>query len=146
MPIPLAATGVKIGEDVCAMGFPGVMGQNITLTLTKGVVSTVPGPDDEEGFIGTDCKVNPGNSGGPLCNFSGSIAGMVTAQEPHQLQGGQLRAGDSGGPRAEVPRGEASARQPEIAAPVAAARQNLKPSELAEMVAPRSSISRTCRK
>jgi hypothetical protein len=77
-PIPLAATGVKIGEDVCALGFPGVMSQNITLTLTKGIVSTLPGPDNSEGFIATDCKVNPGNSGGPLCNFSGGIAGMVT--------------------------------------------------------------------
>ena len=80
VPIPLAGAGLKIGEDVCAMGFPGVMAQNITLTLTKGIVSTIPGPDDAEGFIATDCKVNPGNSGGPLCDFSGNIAGMVTAK------------------------------------------------------------------
>jgi hypothetical protein len=77
-PIPLARTGVKIGEDVCALGFPGMMRQSSTLTLTKGVVSTVPALDDEYGFIATDCKVNPGNSGGPLCRFSGSVAGMVT--------------------------------------------------------------------
>jgi hypothetical protein len=80
-PIPLAATTLKIGDDVCAMGFPGVLSQNITLTLTKGVVSTLPDPADEETYIATDCKVNPGNSGGPLlCGSSGGIAGMVTAK------------------------------------------------------------------
>ena len=78
VPVPLARTGVKIGEDVCALGFPGVMRQSITVTLTKGVVSTVPAPNDKDGFIATDCKVNPGNSGGPLCRFSGGVAGMVT--------------------------------------------------------------------
>ncbi len=80
VPIPLARAGVKIGEDVCALGFPGVMSESITVTLTKGVVSTVPPPDDEDAFIATDCKVNPGNSGGPLCNFLGGVAGMVTAK------------------------------------------------------------------
>jgi S1-C subfamily serine protease len=80
VPIPLAPSGLNIGEDVCAMGFPGVMAQNITLTLTKGIISTIPGADDTDGFVGTDCKVNPGNSGGPLCNFQGCVAGMVTAK------------------------------------------------------------------
>jgi len=80
-PIPLMASDVKIGEDVCALGFPGILSRNITLTLTKGIVSTLPGnPEDNDGFIATDCKVNPGNSGGPLCSFFGGIAGMVTAK------------------------------------------------------------------
>jgi S1-C subfamily serine protease len=55
VPIPLSETGVKIGEDVCALGFPGVMSESITLTLTKGVVSTLPAPDDDDGYIATDC-------------------------------------------------------------------------------------------
>ena len=78
MPIPLTANELKIGEDVCALGWPGVMSRNITLTLTKGVVSTLPAPDDNDAFIVTDCTVNPGNSGGPLCSFFGGVAGMVT--------------------------------------------------------------------
>lgn len=77
-PIPLATTGVSTGEEVFALGFPGVLSGRNNLTFTKGVVSTIPDPHDEEGFIATDCKVNPGNSGGPLCNYSGSIAGIVT--------------------------------------------------------------------
>ena len=70
VPLPLMANELKIGEDVCALGWPGVMSQNLTLTLTKGVVSTLPDTDDNESFIVTDCTVNPGNSGGPLCSFA----------------------------------------------------------------------------
>ena len=78
-PIPLAGNGAKIGEDVYVMGWPGVISENSTLTLTKGVVSTLPGPNDEKRMIATDCKVNQGNSGGPLGSFGG-IVGMVSAK------------------------------------------------------------------
>lgn len=78
VPIPLLANELKIGERVCALGWPGLMSHNITLTFTQGVVSTLPPPDDEEAFIVTDCTVNPGNSGGPLCSVRGAVAGMVT--------------------------------------------------------------------
>ena len=78
VPLPLMANELKIGEDVTVMGWPGMMRQNLSLTLTKGVVSTVPDTDDNESFIVTDCTVNPGNSGGPMCSFAGGVAGMVT--------------------------------------------------------------------
>jgi len=78
VPLPLMARELKIGEDVCAFGWPGMMSQNLTLTLTKGVVSTLPDADNDESFIVTDCTINPGNSGGPLCSLAGGVAGMVT--------------------------------------------------------------------
>jgi len=78
MPIQLMANKLRTGEDVTVLGWPGMMSQNLTLTLTKGVVSTVPDTDDNESFIVTDCTVNPGNSGGPMCSFAGGVAGMVT--------------------------------------------------------------------
>ena len=80
--IPLMANESKIGEDVSALGWPGMMSHNATLTLTKGVVSTLPDADDSEGFIVTDSIINQGSSGGPLCSFSGGVAGMVT-RRPH---------------------------------------------------------------
>ena len=66
------------GEDVCALGFPEIGSQSTTPTVTKGIVSTVPDSQDDDAYIVTDCRVNPGNSGGPMCNFSACIAGMVT--------------------------------------------------------------------
>ena len=77
-PIPLMAKELRIGEDVCALGWGGAMSQSLNATFTKGVVSNLPAGDDNEDFIATDCMVNPGNSGGPLCSFCGGVAGMVT--------------------------------------------------------------------
>lgn len=77
VPIPLAATGVKMGEGVCVMGWPGrVMSANDELTQTQGAVSSFLGHGDDR-MIVTDCKVDHGNSGGPLCSVGG-IVGMVS--------------------------------------------------------------------
>ena len=76
--LPLAAKDAAIGDEVCTFGWPGLLNDNPTSTLTKGVVSTI---HREEGFLVTDCKIEHGNSGGPLCSVSGCcIAGMVTAK------------------------------------------------------------------
>ena len=41
---------------------------------------TAPDPDDEKGQIDLDCRINHGNSGGPLCNKRGAVLGMVFAK------------------------------------------------------------------
>jgi thioredoxin-related protein len=73
-PIPFAAKDVKIGDEVCAFGWPGLLSENSWSTLTNGLVS---GIDDREGFLITNCKIEHGNSGGPLCSVSGCcVVGM----------------------------------------------------------------------
>jgi len=126
---------LKIGEDVCALGWPGLMSQNITLTLTKGVVSTLPAADDSEGFIVTDCTVNPGNSGGPLCSFCGGVAGMVTRKS-------QITSRESSYGLA-IPVGrlrkfltEKLPHDAHMPPPAGAKPANMKLSELAEKIAP----------
>lgn len=79
-PLPLVATGITPGEEVCALGYPGIGTHSPSPIFTAGRVSSMPAGDDEAGKIITDCKVNPGNSGGPLCTTRGAIAGMVTAK------------------------------------------------------------------
>jgi S1-C subfamily serine protease/thioredoxin-related protein len=75
-PIPLADTDLSIGEDVCALGYPGSLSRNLAATLTKGVVSIL----NDSGYLVTDCKVDHGSSGGPLCSVAScSVAGMVSA-------------------------------------------------------------------
>ena len=49
------------------------------LKLTTGVISGLPDASTEDMFL-LDIRVNPGNSGGPLCNSAGSVVGMVTAR------------------------------------------------------------------
>jgi hypothetical protein len=75
-PIPFAVKDVKIGDEVCAFGWPGLLSDNSGSTLTNGLVS---GIDDRDGFLVTNCKIEHGNSGGPLCSVEGCcIAGMVS--------------------------------------------------------------------
>ena len=77
-PVPLMAQELKIGEDVCALGWSGEMSRSLHATLSKGVVSTLPADDDNGVFIVTDCTINAGNGGGPVCGYHGGVGGMVT--------------------------------------------------------------------
>jgi serine protease Do len=48
-------------------------------TVTKGTVSAVGRLHDEPGeWVQPDAAVNPGNSGGPLLNLRGEVAGINT--------------------------------------------------------------------
>ncbi len=78
-PLSLAEAHVGRGAKVAAFGFPlgDVLGRG--LKLTTGVVSALPDPDEENMYL-LDCRVNPGNSGGPLCDQYGRVVGMVTAK------------------------------------------------------------------
>ncbi len=67
---------VQEGEDVVAVGNPGVPGMDITFdhTITKGIVSGKRGGL----YVQTDAAINHGNSGGPLLNEGGEIVGINT--------------------------------------------------------------------
>ena len=67
------------------MGFPatGNPRENFAkspLTITTGIISKVPAAGDKESEIELDCRVNPGNSGGPLFNDRGAVVGMIRAR------------------------------------------------------------------
>jgi S1-C subfamily serine protease len=82
---PLAALPVaggrplQRGEQVAAFGYP--LGESLGsgLKLTKGVVSAITDEDNVPGLL-LDIRVNPGNSGGPLCDARGNVVGLVTAK------------------------------------------------------------------
>jgi len=67
--------GLEVGDPVLAIGAPYGLEQ----TATQGIVSakgrSLPG-DAVVPFIQTDAAVNPGNSGGPLFDGSGSVVGI----------------------------------------------------------------------
>ena len=88
--------GVAVGERVCALGYPdnGAMRDLAAKqkpSFTAGFVSTVPDLSNEEAFIQIDCRINHGNSGGPLCNKFGAVVGMVRAEEFHHRGPRQFR-------------------------------------------------------
>lgn len=81
--------GVRVGDDVYAIGHP----LGLTASLTAGVVSgvgrtvPVPGGGELEGLIQFDAAVNPGSSGGPLVNRAGQVVGIVTSLANPSQQG-----------------------------------------------------------
>ncbi len=60
---------IKVGQKVLAIGHPfGFSG-----TMTTGIVSRI---DNLRNRIQTDAAINPGSSGGPICNAKGEVIGI----------------------------------------------------------------------
>lgn len=78
------SNALRVGDTVVAVGNPS--GAEGAWTTTHGIVSALDrkvavSADDFSGvmkMIQTDAPVNPGNSGGPLCNLNGEVIGIVT--------------------------------------------------------------------
>lgn len=90
-PLALCTGGIEAGQEVYALGYPGIAdnmsGQILVkkenMTLTNGIISAV-----QTGYVGdysrqvkliqTDTTINSGNSGGPLVNARGEVVGVNT--------------------------------------------------------------------
>jgi serine protease Do len=70
------ARTLEVGDPVLAIGAPYGLEQ----TATQGIVSakgrSLPGDNTVVPFIQTDAAVNPGNSGGPLFDGTGTVVGI----------------------------------------------------------------------
>jgi S1-C subfamily serine protease len=73
--------GVRIGDDVFAVGHPLGLVDSLTAGVVSGLNRAVPVPGGAtlSGLIQFDAAVNPGSSGGPLLNRAGQVVGIVTA-------------------------------------------------------------------
>jgi S1-C subfamily serine protease len=82
-PIDVQQLELKLGEEISALGYPGIGG--LSITYSKGSVSgTINIPRDNEGGYGefiktTDLNLNHGNSGGAAFNSTGQFIGIPTA-------------------------------------------------------------------
>lgn len=78
-PLPVTTAKVNRASSVAVFGFP--LGDDIgnDVRITTGVVSALP-EQSEDGMLLLDCRVNPGNSGGPVLSRAGQVIGMVTAK------------------------------------------------------------------
>jgi serine protease Do len=76
------AGSARVGEWVVVLGNPFGAG----VTATVGIVSATPGaittPAQLAERIQINAAVNPGNSGGPVCNLHGEAVGMASALMP----------------------------------------------------------------
>jgi TPR repeat protein len=79
--LPLkSSTAVKLGMETFTIGFPNIQLQGASPKLTKGSVSGLNGIKDDPTRFQISVTVQPGNSGGPLVDFSGSVIGVLAAR------------------------------------------------------------------
>jgi S1-C subfamily serine protease len=70
---------IEIGTDIYAIGFPNPDIQGIEVKLTKGIVSSKRGINGDDTRFQIDAAIQPGNSGGPICDTSGRVLGVVVS-------------------------------------------------------------------
>ncbi|MBB4393182.1 S1-C subfamily serine protease [Bradyrhizobium sp. ERR14] len=68
------------GDSVVAIGFPLHGYLSSDLTVTTGIVSSLSGFRNHTGRLQISAAVQAGNSGGPLFDLSGQVAGIVVAK------------------------------------------------------------------
>lgn len=78
--LALSSDGAFLGDNVIAAGFPlaGTLSDN--LKVTRGIVSSMSGLNNNYSEYQIDAAVQSGNSGGPLIDASGNVVGVVVAQ------------------------------------------------------------------
>lgn len=70
----------KLGSSVFAVGFPMPEDQGYSPKVTKGVISSIKGFKDNPREYQIDAAIQPGNSGGPICNERGEVIAVVVAK------------------------------------------------------------------
>jgi S1-C subfamily serine protease len=78
-PLTLAGEPPQVGEWIVVLGNPFGAGT----TVTTGIVSAAPGAivatPELARRLQISAAVNPGNSGGPVCNLRGEVVGSTTS-------------------------------------------------------------------
>jgi serine protease Do len=74
------ATGTRVGQQVATYGFPlsGILSS--TGNFTIGNIASLTGIKDDTRALQTSVPIQPGNSGGPLMNMSGTVIGVMEAE------------------------------------------------------------------
>jgi len=74
------ANSIRSGEDITVIGFPLGALLGSTVKSTSGTVSSLAGLNNDTTMLQIDAPIQPGNSGGPVLDEHGLVAGMATAK------------------------------------------------------------------
>ena len=78
--LALSSDGAFLGDNVIAAGFPLAGTLSDDLKVTRGIVSSMSGLNNNYSEYQIDAAVQSGNSGGPLIDASGNVVGVVVSQ------------------------------------------------------------------
>ena len=77
--LSINSSGADFGEDIVAFGYPLSEQLSSSVKLTRGIVSSLSGPGNNIAQIQIDAAIQPGNSGGPVLNYSGQVIGVASS-------------------------------------------------------------------
>jgi S1-C subfamily serine protease len=70
---------IEVGTDIYTIGFPNPGIQGTDVKITKGIISNKRGFNGDDTRFQIDAAIQPGNSGGPVCDASGKVLGVVVS-------------------------------------------------------------------
>ena len=78
--VPHLKSGVRTGEAIAVFGFPHIGVLPSTGNFTLGNVTATAGLGDDSRMLQISAPVQSGNSGGPLMDQGGNIAGVIVSK------------------------------------------------------------------
>ncbi len=74
--LPLSTEGGELGDQILVAGYPlpGLLSSSIH--ISSGIISSTAGLRGDESHIEINAPLQPGNSGGPVLDHSGSVVGI----------------------------------------------------------------------
>jgi S1-C subfamily serine protease len=79
-PLRVSTNEVQLGDPVFTIGFPDIDLQGTQPKYTAGTISSLSGIRDDPTEYQISVQVQPGNSGGPLVDKAGKVAGVIVAR------------------------------------------------------------------
>lgn len=79
-PLAVAAASQQLGDAVSVLGFPLTTVLGDGLRVTTGIVSALSGFGGDSTRLQISAPVNAGNSGGPVLDEAGAVAGVVVGK------------------------------------------------------------------
>lgn len=77
--LPLRATAPRLGDDIAAFGYPLKNILSDSIKVTTGNINSLVGLENDTRYLQISTPLQPGNSGGPVVDYTGALTGVATA-------------------------------------------------------------------
>jgi hypothetical protein len=77
--LPLRTLTPRLGDDVAAFGYPLKNILSDSIKVTTGNINSLVGVHNDTRYLQISTALQPGNSGGPVVDYTGALTGVATA-------------------------------------------------------------------